>query len=130
MAKVLLDSDVLIEWLRGREPIADHIQSLIEQHSELFWTPVSVGEIFAGIRKGEEETVANLFLLLETAPITAETGRQAGRYLKSFAKSHGVQLGDALIAAVAATQSLSLWTLNRKHCPMRDVRFYSREVKT
>lgn len=31
---------------------------------------------------------------------------------------------DALIAAAATTAGLRLWTLNRRHYPMDDVRFY------
>jgi predicted nucleic acid-binding protein len=46
-----------------------------------------------------------------------------GHYLKSYAKSHGVELGDALIAACASSEDLQLWTRNKKHYPMRDIRF-------
>ncbi len=51
-------------------------------------------------------------------------GRRAGAYLVRYAQSHGVELADALVAAAAATSSIELWTLNRKHYPMPDVRFY------
>lgn len=125
MAKVLLDSDVLIEWLRGHEPFVRRIRTLIETHAQLFWTPVSIAEVFAGVRRGEEDDVASLFLLLEPVSITPEIGRKAGGFLKSYAKSHGLELGDALIAACASTEELSLWTLNRKHYPMKGLDFYS-----
>jgi len=125
LAKVLLDSDVLIEWLRGHEPVVQQIGTLIEEHAELFWSPVSIAEIFAGVRKDEEDAVANLFVLLESLPVTPAVGRKAGQYLRSYAKSHGVQLGDALIAACASTERFSLWTLNRKHYPMKDLSFHS-----
>jgi predicted nucleic acid-binding protein len=124
MAKVLLDSDVIIEWLRGHEPFVQQVPKLLEEHSELFWTPVSVAEIFAGVRKGEEPAVTSLLLLLEPVLITAEIGKKAGSYIKSYGKSHGVELGDALIAACAFSHDLALWTMNRKHYPMKDVRFY------
>src|SRR5207247_6718703 len=110
MDKILLDSDVIIEWLCGHQPFVEQIPKLIETHAELFWTPVSVAEIFAGVRKGEENTAANLFLLLEPISISTDHGRKAGAYLKSYAKSHSVELGDALIAACASTGGLRLWT--------------------
>lgn len=125
MTKLLLDSDVIIEWLRGHEPFVAQISDLLKGHSELFWSPVSVAEIYAGVRKNEEEETANLFLVLEAVPISAETGRRAGFYLRSFAKSHGVELGDALIAACSSAEDLQLWTLNRKHYPMKDIRFFT-----
>jgi predicted nucleic acid-binding protein len=56
--------------------------------------------------------------------IDATIGRRAGSYLARYARSHGVELADALVAAAAATSGLHLWTLNRKHYPMPDVRFY------
>src|SRR5689334_16901047 len=124
MAKVLLDSDVIIEWLRGHQPFVDRVPKLLEAHSELFWTPVSVAEIFAGVRKGEDHAAGNLFLLLEPITLSAEHGRKAGAYLKSYAKSHSVELGDALIAACASSAGLKLWTLNKKHYPMKDLDFF------
>ncbi|HEX9633589.1 MAG TPA: hypothetical protein VGA02_14105 [Gemmatimonadales bacterium] len=48
----------------------------------------------------------------------------AGAYLARYARSHGVEIANALVAAAAATSGLELWTLNRKHYPMPDVRFY------
>jgi hypothetical protein len=125
VTKVLLDSDILIEWLRGHEPVVQRIQALIEGHAQLFWTPVSVAEIFAGVRKGEDDDVANLFVLLEPISITPEIGRKAGHFLNSFAKSHAVELGNALIAACASTAGMSLWTRNRKRYPMKELDFYS-----
>jgi len=124
LAKILLDSDIIIEWLRGHEPFVQQVAKLIEEHSELFWSPVSVAEIYTGIRKGEESVTENLFLVLEPVAITLDVGKKAGSYLKSYAKSHGVELGDALIAACASTEGLKLWTLNKKHYPMKDLRFY------
>ena len=115
----------MIEWLRGRPPVVEKIQELIERQSELFWTPVSIAEIYAGVRKGEENEKANLFLLLESVTIKPAVGQQAGHYLRMYAKSHGVQLGDALIAASASVEGLALWTLNRKHYPMKDFEFCS-----
>ena len=116
---------MIIAWLRGYEPFVDRIPALLEQHTELFWTPVSVAEIFAGVRKGEEIDAANLFLILEPVSITAEVGRRAGQYLKSYARSQGVELGDALIAACASLEGLPLWTMNRKHYPMKDLDFFT-----
>jgi predicted nucleic acid-binding protein len=68
--------------------------------------------------------IANLFRALLSVPIDAETGRQAGEYLRKYRKSHGVELGDALIASGAALHGAKLWTGNRKHYPMEGLNFY------
>jgi predicted nucleic acid-binding protein len=125
MDKVLLDSDVIIEWLRGHEPFVTQVASLLEGQSELFWTPVSVAEIYAGVRRGEEPQISKLFVLMESIKLSDSHGKTAGEYLKTYSKSHGVELGDALIAACSKNEGLSLWTLNRKHYPMKDIKFFS-----
>jgi predicted nucleic acid-binding protein len=124
LAKILLDSDVIIEWLRGHEPFVTKIAQLLEQHSQLFWTPVSVAEVYAGVRRSEETKAANLFILLESVSISPDIGKKAGEYLKLYGKSHGVEIADALVAACAFLENLSLWTLNKKHYPMKDLSFF------
>ena len=57
-------------------------------------------------------------------PIDVGIGRLAGDYLRQFAKSHGLDLGDALIAATVSHHKVELWTRNRRHYPMKDITFY------
>ena len=125
MAEILLDSDVIIAWLRGSSPVATLVPELLQKGEVLTWSPVSVAEIFAGVRRGEEGHAENLFVVLEALGLSAEIGKEAGRYLRAYSRSHGVELGDALIAATAFVNGIPLWTLNKKHYPMRDVRFFS-----
>jgi predicted nucleic acid-binding protein len=125
LAEILLDSDIIIFWLRGYEPISSVVIRLLDDGESLIWTPVSVAEIFAGVRRSEEERVERLFLILDPLALSGEIGRKAGLYLSTYAKSHNLELGDALIAASAAVNRLPLWTLNRKHYPMKDIRFFS-----
>lgn len=85
---------------------------------------VTWAEIYAGIRPGEE-TLTEAFLGQRAEiVIDATAGRRAGHYLARYAKTHGVEIADALIAAAASTSGLSLWTLNRRHYPMPDVKLY------
>jgi predicted nucleic acid-binding protein len=42
----------------------------------------------------------------------------AGEYLNTYAKSHDLQIADALIAATASIAGEELATLNTKHFPM------------
>ena len=46
---------------------------------------------------------------------------RAGIYLRQFHRSHGLDIGDALIAATAAVHGCALWTRNHKHYPMKDI---------
>lgn len=76
----------------------------------------------AGLRPGEDAIVEAFFQARGEVVIDAHTGRQAGAYLSRYGKSHGVEIADALIAAAASTAGLVLWTQNRKHYPMADLR--------
>ncbi len=125
LADILLDSDVIIAWLRGYQPVSDTILDLLENGHGLLWTPVSIAEIFAGARKSEIAKLETLFQILETLPVTESIGKKAGHYLQKYTKSHGLEMGDALIAASASMAGLSLWTINKKHYPMSEVRLFS-----
>jgi predicted nucleic acid-binding protein len=122
---ILIDSDILIEVSRGRDAgiLADW-SGLAGGDVLLLCSPVTVAEIWHGAREREHAALSALFGALTCVPIDAEIGRRAGDYLRLYAKSHSVELGDALIAASASIHELALWTRNRKHYPMRDVSFY------
>ena len=121
MSKYLFDTDVIIEWLKRNEGVVERIKELIKTGAIIAWTPVSIAEIYAGIRDGEEGAVSELFLVLEVLPLTEEVGKKAGEYLKSYTKSHGLEIADALIAGSASHYKMKLWTLNKKHYPMSDI---------
>ncbi len=122
---VLVDSDILIEVSRGRDQeIVSRWTKLGDSDDAILYSPVTAAELWAGARPREYEALANLFRVLLCAPVDGETGRRAGDYLRQFRKSHGVELGDALIAATAVHNEAALWTRNRKHYPMKELLFY------
>jgi predicted nucleic acid-binding protein len=110
---VLVDSDVLIEVSRGRDP------EILEK-----WTQLSDAELWHGARATEHAILSSLFEALICVPIDMEAGRQAGEYLRQYRKSHSVELGDALIASAAALHGAALWTRNRKNYPMKGLFFF------
>jgi predicted nucleic acid-binding protein len=83
-----------------------------------------VAELCAGARPKEFDSLKNLFHALTCVSADAEIGRQAGEYLLRYRKSHGVELGDAIIAATAQLNHAALWTRNRRHYPMKELAFF------
>lgn len=124
VAGVLYDSDVIIEILRGRSKVIETALALEASGTPTYCTAVAWAEIYAGLRTGEEPSARAFFDARGEVVLDALVGRRAGAYLARFARSHGVELADALVAAAAATSGLLLWTANRKHYPMPEVRFY------
>ena len=125
MKPVLIDSDILIEVTRARDPgILARWDELSRSDMALLCSPVTVAELWHGARAKEHATLEALFDAIQCIPIESKIGLRAGDYLRQYAKSHHVELGDALIAATASIHSLELWTRNRRHYPMKDVSFF------
>jgi predicted nucleic acid-binding protein len=99
-------------------------RGLADSEEALLCSPVTVAELWQGAKPAEHGTLNALFSALLSTPIDHETGRIAGDFLRTFRKSHGVELGDALIAAGALLHGAELWTRNRKHYPMPGLRFF------
>jgi len=128
LSGVLLDSDVIIEILRGSRAIVEAAAALERAGVLTCCTAISWAEIYAGLRRGEEPVTEEFFRARGEVVLDGRAGRQAGAYLARFGRSQGVEIADALIAAAASTAGLRLWTLNRRHYPMRDVRFFDPTV--
>ena len=114
---ILIDSDIIIWLLRGEIKITEKLKKL---HPEflLFTTPITVAEIYAGVRKNEKQTISELFQSIEVLSINKKIGILAGEWMDKYSKSHSIEIADSLIAASAHFYDLNLWTLNIKHYPM------------
>jgi predicted nucleic acid-binding protein len=122
---VLVDSDILIEVTRGRDQeVLSRWEELSQSDDVVLYSPVTAAELWTGARPREHDALNKLFRALLCVPIDSDTGRQAGEYMRQYRKSHGVELGDALIAAAAVLNRAGLWTRNRKHYPMKELGFY------
>jgi hypothetical protein len=114
--RLLLDTDVLIDFLRG-QPQA--VQLLEDTDCEFHVSAVSVAELYVGVRDGRErEVLDQLVGVLRTIEISTEIAQQAGLWRREYGKSHGTGILDALIAACADALQIPLATLNVKHFPM------------
>jgi predicted nucleic acid-binding protein len=122
---VFVDSDILIDVLRARDPgTLSSWHELAMEGTGILYSPVSAAEVWTGARINEGILIDRLFRPMICIPIGHETGHLAGNYLRQFSKSHGLRIGDALIAAEAMRQKAELWTRNRKHYPMAGITFY------
>lgn len=112
---LLIDSDVLIDHLRKETNALEFLTAEIEKGSQLFVSVISRVEIFAGMRKGEEEAVNSLFEIMTPIDVDVTIADRAGEYLRKFSKSHALNIGDAIIAATSREMALKLVTRNVKH---------------
>lgn len=112
----LVDTNILIDFLRGRPPAKSWLLSLQDAPSV---SVITVAELYTGLRGSDEEQRLKAMLMglrvLSVTPTIAEAG---GRLANRFRHSHGVTLPDALIAATAVEARLRLASLNLRHFPM------------
>ena len=112
----LIDSDIMVDFTRGAGEAVDYLQSL---GPACRISSITALELIAGARSQRE--VADLDILIsiyEQIPPTEGVMRRAYHLLKTHAKSAGLRTLDAVIAATALEEGLTLATKNRKHFQM------------
>lgn len=66
--RLLIDTDVLIAYLRGRSEAGEYLEGLT---SDLYISVISIAELFAGVRGDEEEkSLRQLVLAFVIMPVT------------------------------------------------------------
>jgi predicted nucleic acid-binding protein len=121
---VLVDTDIVIEVLRGRNPkVLTRWADLVAAGAPIHCTPITIAEIWAGARTSEHQPISRFLAAMDCVDLDAETGKLAGEFLHNYAKSHNVEIADALIAATVRWKAC-LWTRNQKHYPMQQVNFF------
>lgn len=111
---MLVDTDVLIWHLRGYAQATRRLDEL----GSFKLSAVSYMELLQGMRDKIELAAVKKMLELRGAlivPVTEVTTRRAIGLMESLTLSHGLQMGDALIAATALEHKLTLLTGNVKH---------------
>jgi predicted nucleic acid-binding protein len=118
---VVLDSTVLIDYLRGRPAVA-RVQQLRPRGDVPATTAINIEEIVRGLRAQEVEAASRLFRGLVVLPVDEGAAWQAGTWRRQHS-ARGVTLyqADCLIAAVAYRQAAMLATGNPKDFPMSDL---------
>jgi predicted nucleic acid-binding protein len=116
---ILIDSDVLIEHLRGKAEAQDWLVQARESSGPLAISVVSVTEIAGGMRSPERREVIRLLGSMQRFEVTEQVAWRASTLMQQYRRSHsGIGLGDYLIAATALTEGLELASLNIRHYPM------------
>lgn len=111
---MLFDTDVLIWAQRGRVSAA----SLIQGNDERLISVQTAMELLQGARDRHDLRIIKRFLSelgFVVLPMTADIGHRALVYVESFALSHAMRAGDALVAATAVEHGLILATAHVRH---------------
>ena len=122
VATFLVDTSVLVDHLNDKRGRTSQLVRLLTQGHGLASCPVTVAEVYAGMRPDEAHTTDLLLGSLEFYETTWEVARSAGRLKYDWAlKGVALSIADTLIAATAIHYELPLITDNRKHFPMPEL---------
>ena len=121
MGRIVLDSTVLIDALRGR-PAADRLRALRRRGDEPWVCAISIEEIWRGLRPGEEAVAHRLVRGLRCAPLGPSEGVRAGAWRRDLAaRGITVHQADCLIGAAAVGIDARLATGNPADFPMDEL---------
>lgn len=109
---ILLDTNVLIEILKGNQKT---IQTIEDLHSALYISSITGMELYFGaINKPEIKKLEKFIALFTIVHIDTQISVRSMALIKTYAKSHGLDIPDSLIAATALEKDLTLFTYNTK----------------
>ncbi len=122
---LLLDTTVLLDVLRARQNRRSLLAELVAGGHVLATAAINIGEVYAGMRRGEESRTEAFLSSLECYPLTAAIARRAGSLKSAWAqKGRTLSLADMMVAATTLEHGLALMTDNRKDFPLPELNFY------
>lgn len=120
-ATAIIDTNILIDHLRGKQSSTDFLKALIANETTLLCSVITRIEILAGARPGEENSINSLLKIFDEVNVDTVIANLAGKYLNQYMKSHGLTPADAIIAASAKKCNATVYSLNIRHFPMTDI---------
>jgi predicted nucleic acid-binding protein len=125
MNSFLLDTNIIVNVLRHRDDALLLIENLLSQGQPLASCPVTITEIYAGMRPHEEKATRAFMKSLVFLPVNAEIAEQAGHLKRRHAKrGKTLSFQDAVIAAVSIAFGCTLVTENIKDFPLPELQLY------
>lgn len=119
MVGALIDTDILIDVLRGDVVAYAYLRRLDTWHDWLAVSVVTQMELIVGCRnKAELRALDNFLARFRIIEIDEYTSHKAVELLKQYRLSHGLLIADAFIAATALRLGCPLASRNQ-----RDYRF-------
>lgn len=113
----LCDTCILIDYLKGNNDIRQKLSD--DRKQGLGMSSVTYMELMVGaLNKREAGIIKKAFSDFEIVEISEAISTRARNLVENYAKSHGLLIPDALIAASALELQMPLFTAN-----IRDFRF-------
>ena len=112
MEKVILDTNILIEILKGNQKTIQ----IVEQFDRLFISAITVMEIYFGaLNKQELKKLKQFVSSFDVISLNENISNIATNLIYKYTKSHTLDIPDALIASASIFINTPLFTYNKKY---------------
>ena len=109
---ILLDTNILIEILKGDQRTIERVQTISE---ELSISSITVMELYYGaFNKAELHKLEKFVSLFHIIQLNENISKTATTLVKTYSKSHNLDIPDSLIAATTIENRCKLFTYNTK----------------
>ena len=118
--KAVLDSDILIEFLRNKPQAIQLIKSLKERY-ELYTTDINSFELFYGAYRSKktDKNIDGIKILLNSLQIigtNSESAETSGKLMAELqSKGQMIEIEDILIGGICLANSCAIATNNKAH---------------
>ena len=114
---VIVDTDVMVEFLRDSADTAKALKTIKPENLAI--SAVTRMELLVGAwNNAELRKIEKSLDAIQEIAISEDISAKAVDLIRKYAKSHGLKIPDAIIAATAIDQSVQLFTYN-----VRDFKF-------
>ena len=111
--KLLVDTDVIIDYLKGVKPAKGLLKS---DNFDIYCSVLSKKELFskAGLREAERKRIIKMLSTLKVLKIDNDINKKYILLIDKYGERQS-SIADYIIAATAWAKNLPLLTRNRKH---------------
>jgi predicted nucleic acid-binding protein len=112
LEKIVLDTNILIEVLKGNQTI---VKRLEQYKFKYYISSITVMELYYGaLNKAELFELKKFIKLFEVIELNEDISSISTELIFEYAKSHNLTIPDSLIASTAISENIKLYTLNLK----------------
>ena len=120
--RTYIDADVLIWHLRGEKKARNFLINLRDQDGhDLYTGAMQRAEVVFFMRPDEQEATELFLSQFKTESVDQKVVDVAAALYRRWNPSHGIDVNDAILAAIVIQTGGGIYTLNVKHYPMPEV---------
>ncbi len=115
-SSLCLDTNVLIDFLKGREPGASAVETAAKEY-DCYFTSITVYELLFGAARAKKEIGEQALLGVATVlPFDKAVAKRAAvLHAELISRNQDIGIKDVFIAATCLENAVPLLTANKKH---------------